>query len=59
MNENEFELDGKVYVAVDCIKSCRECAFIRNRLACAKAKKVCLSQNRADKRHVVLVEKQP
>ena len=58
MNENEFELDGKVYVAteyrdesISCIAQCALsgiCDDVR-----------CLPYERTDGRNVIFVEKQP
>ena len=59
MNEDEFELNGVVYVSADYKVSCRDCAFIRNREMCAKLKKVCSSNSRKDGRNVIFVEKRP
>ena len=63
MNENEFELDGKVYVAEQCVlidenPSCCWCAFdaLSKRINCKIVP--CDDHERKDGRNVIFVEKQ-
>lgn len=60
MNENEFELDGKVYVAVDAECGCNGCAFnqVSVRDCNAYAAPYCTRKYRIDNRNVIFVEKQ-
>lgn len=63
MNENEFELDGKVYSEVDVShkngdNTCDECAFFDDDEMCACAPS-CLPMFRSDSKTVIFVEKQP
>lgn len=62
MNENEFELNGKVYVAVD-NKECDGCAFSYGddgsvTDGCGVCPR-CYPSEREDDRSVIFVEKQP
>jgi len=57
MNENEFEHDGKVYVAVDAEFACDGCAAQFSGRFCSVAK--CCDDERSDGRDVIFVEKQP
>lgn len=60
MSENEFELDGKVYVAVDGHRySCVSCAFSDYQCYSRRTIPGCISKERKDKRNVIFVEKQP
>ena len=58
MNENEFELDGKVYVAVEHDNSgaCIECSFSGS-VMCMDDKIKCIPTMRTDMRNVIFVEK--
>ena len=57
MNENEFELDGKRYRAVETDDyDCESCAFASNQ-NCNDMK--CLKSTRADGRMVYFVEVKP
>lgn len=62
MNENEFEIDGKAYVAVEKASSmvrCSYCSF-NNAFECLENPvPACGSEIRLDKRNVIFVEKQP
>lgn len=58
MNENEFELDGKFYVAVDVDHdSCGKCS-LRAHPCYLTNFPHCASNDRKDKRNVIFVEKQ-
>ena len=58
MNENEFELNGKTYVAIESSGTCSKCHMYRlGKVACHFAPK-CWSTLRLDGRHVIFVEKQ-
>lgn len=55
MNENEFELDGKVYVAVGVThESCHGCAVYHKFCSLAP---MCIQEKRKDNRNVIFVEK--
>ena len=54
MNENEFELDGKVYVAVE-DSNCDGCAF--SAVTCSPTPP-CHNEDRKDNKSVIFVEKQ-
>lgn len=57
MNENEFELDGKVYVAVVADgKSCSGCA-LKFRPCYSTEYPYCIGSDRKDGRDVIFVEK--
>ena len=59
MNENEFELDGKVYVSVDVDHdSCCKCA-LRVHPCYLTNFPHCTPNDRKDKRNVIFVERQP
>lgn len=56
MNENEFELDGKVYVTEPMKDmSCRQCAFYVIDEACISSR--CLASQRSDKTQMIYKEK--
>lgn len=60
MNENEFELDGKVYVAVEG-KDCDGCAFCdgpddNTAIGCGLSPR-CYPHGRIDNRSVIFTEK--
>lgn len=62
MNENEFQLNGKTYVAVESDKNnpCKGCAFWAE--GCTKLKRrgkipCCSTVFRADRKSVIFVEK--
>lgn len=62
MNENEFELDGKTFEAIEKAKSmdrCSYCAF-RHGVECLEEAAIpaCSSEVRIDGRSVIFVEKQ-
>lgn len=65
MNENEFEHDGKVYVAVDERLGCEGCSFQTkihggcNFAAAIGFGPYCFKPRRQDGRNVIFVEKQP
>lgn len=59
MNENEFELDGKVYVAVQSDGTCSGCALILTSKKTCHSAPACDRVHREDKRNVIFVEKQP
>lgn len=56
MNENEFELNGKRYVAVSGKGDCLGCAFYDNPLDCYHSPP-CAQDKRDDGRDVIFVEK--
>jgi len=63
MNENEFELNGKVYVEIDvsdrnCDNPCAGCAFFNDNKMCFRAPS-CFTMFRADSKRVIFVEKTP
>ena len=61
MNEDEFELDGKVYTAIEKAKSmsrCFYCAFDKNWECLERNIPACGNEVRKDGRNVIFVEKQ-
>lgn len=56
MNENEFERNGKKYIAKEIDCKCRECAFFCKFSDCCGAP-LCNPDRRADRRSVIFVEK--
>ena len=61
MNEDEFELDGKVYAAIEKAKSmsrCSYCAFDKNWECLERDVPSCAMDVRKDGRNVIFVEKQ-
>lgn len=58
MNENEFELDGKVYVSTEDYEKMTPC-----HMQCALSEICkdirCIPQERTDGRNVIFLEKQP
>nr|DAL71794.1 MAG TPA: hypothetical protein [Caudoviricetes sp.] len=54
MNENEFELNGKMYVAVDTTGTCEGCAFEGDKTGCDSTPSC--SPRRSDGRNVIYVE---
>ena len=54
-NENEFELNGKRYIAVNTTGTCEGCAFDGDELNCARTPS-CSTARRSDGRNVIFVE---
>lgn len=57
MDENEFEIDGDVYVATKSEDSCVGCAFEFKPIRCIQSPE-CSHKNRGDGVGVIWVEKQ-
>ena len=59
MDENEFEIDGVLYVAInDYTNDCNGCAFSMDEIKCGLAP-ACGIKRREDDRSVIFVEKHP
>lgn len=58
-NENEFELDGVLYVAREGGFNCYGCAFLDDDERCVESPSCRKSHGRMDGRNVIFVEKRP
>lgn len=57
MDENEFEINGDVYVATKSEDSCAGCAFEFKQIRCINSPE-CSPQERSDRIGVIWLEKQ-